>query len=53
MVLAADTTVVVDGEILGKATDEESTSAMLQRLSARAHQVYTGVAWSLRINTTA
>jgi septum formation protein len=44
LVLAADTAVVVDGEILGKAVDRDSALAMLEQLSARAHQVYTGVA---------
>lgn len=47
-VLAADTSVVVDEEILGKpgASDDEG-ARMLRRLSGRVHQVMTGVACSL------
>jgi septum formation protein len=43
-VLAADTAVVVEGEILGKPTDQTAGLAMLARLSGRAHQVLTAVA---------
>jgi septum formation protein len=43
-VLAADTTVVVEGEILGKPRDEADGLGMLERLSGRAHQVLTAVA---------
>ena len=43
VVLAADTSVVVDGEILGKPRDEADAAAMLQRLSGRSHTVVTGV----------
>ena len=42
--LAADTSVVVDGEILGKPADEDEGRSMLRRLSARTHLVMTGVA---------
>lgn len=42
-VLGADTTVIVDGEILGKPRDERDARAMLARLSGRTHQVLTGV----------
>lgn len=41
-VLAADTTVTVDGAILGKAASPEEAAAMLRRLSGRVHQVMTG-----------
>jgi len=41
-VLAADTTVTIDGAILGKAATPEEAAAMLRRLSGRAHQVMTG-----------
>ena len=44
VVLAADTTVVLDGQILGKPRDAEDAVAMLQRLRGRAHTVSTGVA---------
>jgi len=43
-VLAADTTVVVDDEILGKPESAEHARAMLTRLSGRAHFVHTGIA---------
>jgi len=43
-VLAADTTVVIDGAILAKPRDRADGIAMLGRLSGRAHQVLTAVA---------
>jgi septum formation protein len=43
-VLAADTTVTIDGAILGKAETGEEAAAMLRLLSARTHQVITGFA---------
>ena len=43
MVLAADTTVALDEEILGKPRDDEDARRMLQKLSDRRHEVYTGV----------
>ena len=43
-VLAADTVVDVDGEILGKPGDADDARRMLQRLSGRTHLVHTGVA---------
>ncbi len=43
LVLAADTTVVVDEEILGKPVDEEDARRMLRMLSGKWHQVLTGV----------
>ncbi len=43
-VLASDTTVVVEGEILGKPKDQAAGLAMLARLSGRTHQVLTAVA---------
>lgn len=47
VVLAADTTVSIDGEILGKPVDDLAAAAMLTRLSGRTHQVHTAVAvWS-------
>ena len=44
IVLGADTTVVVDGEILGKPADAADAARMLRRLSGRTHRVMTGVA---------
>ena len=43
VVLAADTTVSVDGEIFGKPRDEADAAAMLARLSGRWHEVLTAV----------
>jgi septum formation protein len=43
-VLAADTTVVVDQEILGKPESEAEAQTMLGKLSGRAHVVHTGIA---------
>jgi len=44
IVLGADTTVVVDDEILGKPVDVEDAKRMLRALSGRSHFVLTGVA---------
>lgn len=44
IVLAADTTVTVDGHILGKPVDQADAFAMWRLLSGRSHQVMTGVA---------
>lgn len=43
-VLAADTTVVLDGDILGKPHDREDGLRMLERLSGARHHVLTAVA---------
>ncbi|HEC15343.1 MAG TPA: septum formation inhibitor Maf [Sedimenticola sp.] len=43
-VLAADTAVVVDDEILGKPRGRDHALAMMARLSGRRHEVLTGVA---------
>lgn len=40
-VLVADTTVTVDGDILGKPNDAEHAREMLQRLQGRTHEVLT------------
>lgn len=44
LVLGADTTVVVDGDILAKPVDAADAARMLGRLQGRAHDVLTGVA---------
>lgn len=44
LALAADTVVVVDGELLGKPRDPDDARRMLRRLSGREHEVLTGVA---------
>ena len=43
-VLAADTTVSIDGEILGKPQDDEDAYRMLSLMSGRWHEVHTGIA---------
>lgn len=43
-VLAADTAVVIDGEILGKPKDAADAERMLRLLSGRTHEVLTAVA---------
>ena len=43
-VLGADTTVVIDGEMLGKPADRSTALRMLARLSGRTHEVLTAVA---------
>ncbi|MBN7795333.1 Maf family protein [Parahaliea mediterranea] len=42
-VLAADTTVVIDGDVLGKPRDALDGLAMLARLSGRTHEVMTAI----------
>jgi septum formation protein len=59
LVIAADTTIEIDGDILTKAADEGEAAAMLRRLSGRTHHVHTGVAVvvdgtrAVRVETTA
>jgi septum formation protein len=43
-VLGADTTVVLDGEIMNKPTGVADAERMLRALADRTHQVYTGIA---------
>jgi septum formation protein len=43
-VLAADTTVALEGEIFGKPADPAEARAMLSRLAGRTHEVHTAVA---------
>jgi septum formation protein len=49
VVLAADTLVAIEGEVLGKPADLDDAVRILQRLSGRSHEVWTGV----RINHAA
>lgn len=44
LVIGADTTVVVDGRVLGKPADRREAAEMLELLSGRCHDVLTGVA---------
>ena len=43
VVLAADTLVTIDGEVLGKPSDFEDAVRILRRLSGRVHEVWTAV----------
>lgn len=43
VVLAADTTVVCDDEIMNKPEDAADAARMVRRLAGRTHEVYTGV----------
>lgn len=43
-ILAADTVVALDGEILGKPRDRAEAARMLRKLSGRTHRVLTGMA---------
>jgi len=43
IIVAADTTVVLDGQILGKSRTSEDAHHMLAKLSGRTHSVLTGV----------
>lgn len=43
VILAADTVVALDNQILGKPKDENAAKEMLRALSGRAHSVFTGV----------
>ena len=46
IVLAADTVVVIDDEVLGKPRDHEDAERMLRLLSGREHRVISGVCLS-------
>lgn len=46
-VLAADTTVTLDGKIFGKPDNDEEAAAMLSQLSGREHKVLSAVAVAL------
>lgn len=43
LVVACDTDVVLDGEVLGKPGDEAEARAYLDRMSGRAHEVLSGL----------
>ena len=44
LTIASDTIVLVDGDVLGKPSDERDAAAMLRRLAGRSHVVLTAVA---------
>lgn len=43
IIIAADTVVAVDGAILGKPANTQAARAMIEKISGRTHEVYTGV----------
>lgn len=43
LMITADTIVWLEGEVLGKPADRAEAISMLQRMSGRTHEVYTGV----------
>lgn len=43
LIIAADTVVALDNEVFGKPADAEDAFSMLQKLSGKAHSVFTGV----------
>src|SRR5580658_7469165 len=51
VVLGADTTVTLDGQILGKPVDDADAARMLRMLSGRTHRVITGVALATESGT--
>lgn len=51
LVIAADTTVVVDDQVLGKPSTKAEAISMLRKLSGRKHRVVSGVAIEARIDS--
>lgn len=47
-IVAADTVVAVDGDVLGKPRSEDDARRMLRRLSGKWHEVFTGLAVLVR-----
>ena len=45
-VLSADTSVVLDGEVIGKPADAQAAATTLRRLSGKTHRVYSAIALS-------
>lgn len=50
-VLAADTTVCLNGEVLGKPENDADAAKMLKKLSGKAHEVHTAVAMCFKGKT--
>jgi septum formation protein len=48
LLITADTIVWLDGEVYGKPENETAAKSMLQALSSRTHEVYTGVCLTSR-----
>ncbi len=49
-VLASDTIVVIDGDVLGKPDDADHAAEMLRRIAGRTHTVYSG--WAALVRET-
>lgn len=47
LVIGADTIVFSNGNVLGKPANEKLANQMLNELSGKSHEVYTGVTWLL------
>lgn len=43
VLITADTVVAIDNQILGKPKNEDDAKSMLQKLSGKTHQVFTGI----------
>jgi septum formation protein len=52
VVVAADTTVVFKGKVLGKPGHPEEARAMLRQLEGERHEVFTGVACATMVDAT-
>lgn len=53
IIIGADTTVVLDGEMFGKPYSADHAREMLRKLSGRTHEVITGVSvWMILLNET-
>jgi septum formation protein len=52
IVVGSDTIVVLNGEVLGKPTDEQDAARMLRAFQGQVHEVYTGVACIDTMNDT-
>lgn len=48
VIVAADTVVTVDGDVLGKPRSDDDARRMLRRLSGKWHEVFTGLAVLVR-----
>ena len=52
LVLGADTTVVIDNQIIGKPLDLDDAKRMLKMLSGNWHEVLTGIAFVKKVNSS-
>jgi septum formation protein len=50
LIIGADTTVVLNNEIIGKPRDEDDAFHIVKKLSGKCHEVFTGVSVLLRDN---